>query len=185
MNKYAVWVIAAIFAIFVSSNMRLAAAEDTATVKVVPATIKVAQVGADDKEICKAPELSDGNDRTRWMCRTPVVPLFLEFDLGKSALIGKLRFANYFTGNNPTRGLKLVDIFISEKPFSAADTTAPLLSKTMTISDATGPAWTDILLEKPQQGQYVTLRVKSNWGAPFYAANELEIYTVAEEAVEE
>lgn len=185
MNKYAVLVLTALLALFCSTGMRVLAADEVALVKVVPASVKVAQFGADDKEICKAQELSDGNDRTRWMCRTPVAPLYLEFDLGLSTSVGKLRFANYFTGNNPTRGLKLVDIFITAKPFSAADTTAPLLSKTMTISDATGPAWTDILLDTPQTGQYITLRVKNNWGAPIYAANELEIYTVTDAEVEE
>jgi len=156
----------------------LPAVSDTAPFyKVDSAKVTVMQYGPDDKAIGAASELTDGNARSRWICRTPVPPLRLGFDLGTACLVSKIRIANYYTGQNFNRGFKVVDIFVGDTLAPVTGGTPAVAAKELKISDAAGPGWTDILLDKPVKGRIVTIRVQSNWGGQFYAANEVEIYS--------
>ncbi|HEY3417471.1 MAG TPA: discoidin domain-containing protein, partial [Armatimonadota bacterium] len=152
--------------------------------KVGSAAVTVTQFAPDGKAVGKVTELTDGNPLSRWLCRqdqspAPLTPIRLSFDLGVERTVVKLRLANYFTGQNFDRGCKTMDVFVGMVPLPAPDA-KPLVAETpLKISDANGPAWTEILLPKPVKARYLTLRITANWGAAGrYAANEVEIYTV-------
>lgn len=159
------------------------AAEDSPLHKVGAAAMKAAQYATDGTVAGKLTELTDGNTTTRWMCRPDakpeaVVPIRLVFDMGNARTVGKLRIANYFTGNNFDRGFKVVDVYVSDTIAPATGGQPTVADQQIAISTANGPAWTDITLAKQVKARYVTVRVKSNWGGSVYAANEVEIYTV-------
>lgn len=147
--------------------------------KVDPAAVTVTQYAPDDKVVGLAPELTDGNDRTRWICRNVTdqnLPLRLVFDLGKALTVGKVRIANYYTGANFNRGIKTVDVFVGDALAPAAGGLPAAADVEVKISDAAGPAWTEIPLANPAAGRLVTVRVNSNWGGGSYAANEVELF---------
>ncbi|MEI6518448.1 MAG: discoidin domain-containing protein [bacterium] len=123
----------------------------------------------------KIVELTDGDVKTRWIMRTGVPQTRLVFDMTAPRTVGKIRVANY-PGANATRGIKDVDVFVGDAPAPAADGT-PAVAKTQIAISTEAVVWTEIALPKPVKGRYVTLRIISNWGAPAYAANEVEIYT--------
>ena len=176
-----VWAVVILTAVFFGWAAPYALAADELN-KVGPATVTATQYDTKDKEVGKAPELTDGNAKTRWLCRTADVPLRVVFDMGVARTVGKVRIANYFTGQNFERGFKVVDIFVGDGPAPAKDGTPAAADVEVKISDKDGPAWTDIALAKQVKGRYVTVRVKSNWGGNGYAANEVELYTVEADA---
>lgn len=144
--------------------------------------VTATQYAPDGKELGKTPELTDGNASTRWLYRpsaTPEndLPLRLVFDMGSACTVGKVRIANYGNRQNYDRGIKLVDIFVGDILAPATGGTPAAANIQVKMSDATGPAWTDIALAQAVKGRYVTVRVQSNWGGNAYAANEVELYT--------
>ena len=146
------------------------------------ATVTATHYDTKDKVVAKAPELTDGNAKTRWLCRTSDVPLRVVFDMGVERTVGKVRIANYFTGQNFDRGFKVVDIFVGDALAPATGGTPAAADVQVKMSAQDGPAWTEIALANPVKGRCVTVRVKSNWGGNAYAANEVELYTVEADA---
>lgn len=151
--------------------------------------VTATQYAPDGKELGKAPELTDGNATTRWLFHSSAtpekdLPMRLVFDMGSARTVGKVRIANYGNRQNYDRGLKLVDIFVSDTLAPATGGTPAAANIQIKMSDATGPAWTDITLAQPVKGRYVTVRVQSNWGGNAYAANEVELYTAETDALE-
>jgi len=169
--------------LMIFSSMMPSKAADTPTLnKVGSGTVTATQYSPDDKEIGKAAALTDGNDQTRWLFKpadpTKELPLRLTFDMGIARTVGKVRIANYFRQTNFERGLKIVDFFVGDTSLPVKDAKPTIADVEIKMSDKTAVAWTDIVLAPQVKGRYVTIRVKSNWGAPAYAANEVEIYTV-------
>ena len=175
-----VWADVAVTAVFFGWATAALAAEELN--KVGSATVTATQYDTKDKEAGKAPELTDGNAKTRWMCRNADVPLRVVFDMGVGRTVGKVRIANYYTGSNFNRGFKVVDIFVGDGPAPATGGTPAAADVEVKMSDKDGPAWTDIALANQVKGRYVSVRVKSNWGGNAYAANEVELYTVEADA---
>ena len=164
-----------------------ACADPATLTKIDPATLTVTQYAPDGTVVGKVTELTDGDEGTRWIFRTTqtpaqYLPLRLQLDMGTAHTVGKVRIANYFTGANFIRGFKTVDLFVGDALAPATGGTPDAADVQVTISDAKGPAWTDVALAKPATGRYVTVRVKANWGGNTYAANEIELYADAGKA---
>jgi len=157
----------------------LPAISDTPLFKVGSAKVTITQYGLDDKAIGTVPRLSDGvTQAPYWVCTNPVPPLRFTFDLGVARTVGKIRIANYFSGKHFERAFKVVDIFVGDTLAPATGGTPAVAGKELPMSDDKGPAWTEVVFDKPLKGRIVTLRVQSNWGDAWYSANEVEIYTL-------
>lgn len=165
------------------ANAGVTAADDPLH-KVGTTAMTAALYATDGTVAAKPAELIDGNPATRWIWRTPeqYLPLRLVFDMGVARTVGKLRIANYYTGQNFERGFKGVEIFVGDALPPATGGTPVVAEMQVAISTKDGPAWTEIALKQPVKGRYVSVRVKSNWGGSSYAANEVEIYTVEADA---
>lgn len=165
------------------------------------AAMTVKQYAPDDTVVAKPLQLINGKTTTSWQCKTAAaparfVPMRLVFDLGLQRTVGKVRIANYFAAAPPPAtgpvaaapapapvpdmkcGFKVVDVFVGDVIPPDDGGMAAVADKEVAISTATGTAWTDIALDTPVKGRYVTVRVKSNWGGDAYAANQVEIYTM-------
>ena len=178
-------VVAGLLAVLISSP---ALAQTAPLSKVAPASVTVTRYAPDGKAVGKVPHLADGiAEGPYWVCTDPVPPLRFAFDLGAARTVGKIRIANYFTAKSSQhadRAFKVVDIFVGDTLAPATGGTPAVAGKELPISGTKGPAWTEFVLDKPIKGRIVTLRVQSNWGGPWYSANEVEIYTQEAEATQ-
>ena len=156
--------------------------------KVASASVTVTRYAPDGKAVGKVPRLADGiAEGPYWVCTDPVPPLRFAFDLGAARTVGKIRIANYFTAKSSShadRAFKVVDIFVGDTLAPATGGAPAVAGKELPMSNGKGPAWTELVLDKPIKGRIITLRVQSNWGGDWYSANEVEIYTQEAEATQ-